>query len=199
MNGSNQLSGYIARLQQMPGADGPLVRWGIVCITAIFLWFILLAPWEQMLEHEREMLASQSMEAARLYALQSRVDVWKHADQQFRQALAQASQSLLQNASETIAQSELQKLVQAMIKKHHLKVETQQFIQVAVEPGLGKKVGIELRLTGSMIDGYRFLDTLARNRHLLIIEKLHLGHRNSGDIGIVVRVAGFIAVSEKAL
>jgi len=192
-----RLSTYLTRLQQIPGMDSPVVRWGIVCIAIFFLWFMLLAPWEKALQHEQEMLNAQRMEAVRLQLLQSRMGVWQDADKQFSQALAQASQGLLKSTSETAAQSELQRLLQLMLRQYHLKVETQLFMPAATESGVGNKVSIQLRMVGQMSDGYRFLDALAKSDHLFIIEKLHLGRRASGEMGIVIQVAGFMAASEE--
>jgi len=180
----------------MPGVDGPLVRWGIVCVAGILLWSILLDPWAQAVQRERDMLSSRTMEAARLQVLKSQTDAWRKTEQQFSKAAKEATQGLLQKTSATAAQSELQELLQRMVKRHHLKMESQHFMPVADAPGLGKRVAIQLRLTGPMANAYRFLDALARQNRLLVIERMNLGRRGTGDMGLFVQIAGFMTAPE---
>jgi len=181
----------------MPGVDEPLVRWGIVCIAAILLWSVLLAPWERAIREQRVMLSAHAMKLGRLQVLQSQTGAWGKAERQFGKAMRAASQGLLQKASSTAAQSALQHLLQVMAKRHHLKLESQRFMPVADEPGLGKRVSIQLRLVGPMANAYRFLDALARQNRLLVIEKMNLGRRRGGDMGLFVQVAGFMAAPER--
>ncbi len=196
MSFPDRFSGYWIRLRQVPGADEPLVRWGVVGIAAILLWSMLLDPWGQAIREQRVMLSAHTMELARLQVLQSQTGAWGKAERQFGKAMQAAAQGLLQKTSATAAQSELQGLLQRMVKRHHLKLESQHFMPVTDEPGLGKRVAIQLRLVGPMANAYRFLDALARQNRLLVIEKMNLGRRGSGDMGLFVQVAGFMAAPE---
>jgi len=196
MSFPDYFSGYWSRLQQMPGSDEPLVRWGAVCIAVILLWTMLLEPMGQSIQEQRDMLSTHTMQLARLQSLQSQTGAWEQAGHQFDKRLKEASKGLLQKSSVVAAQSELQGLLQGMVKSHHLELESQHFMPAADEPGLGKRVAIQLRLVGSMADAYHFLGALARGKRLLLIEKMNLGRRNTGQMGLFVQVAGFMATPE---
>jgi len=190
---SRLFSTMLSRLLKVPGADGVLVRWGMVCIVAILLWVLLLDPWGQTLQKQRDMLSSRSMEVARLKQLQLQAGAWAKSERQFGKAMQAASKALLQQHSATAAQSELGQLLQGIALQQRLKLESQHFMPVADQPGLGKRVAIEMRLLGSMADAYRFLDKLGHQQRLLMIEKLNIGRRSTGEMGMFIQVAGFMA------
>jgi len=189
---------YWARFLQTPGLDGPIVRWGIVGMIAIMFWSVMLDPWADELDARRELLSSRTMELARLQALQSRVDAWRQAEQAFAQATVQTSHTLLQKASATAAQSELQGILQAILSRHHLKLESRHFMPLADATGVGKRVSVMLRLLGSTADAYQFLATVAQHKRVLVIEKLNMRRRRSGDVEMSVQVAAFMVAQEVA-
>lgn len=193
MKALGDLRSYWDRLRQSPGADGPLVRWGVVVALAILFWAILLDPWYSALQSERTLLAARQQEWARLQALQIHEADWRKAEAAFRSASTQIGMALLQKTTPTAAQAELQRLLQELVNQHHLKLESQHFMPVVEVSDIGRQVSIQLRLVGPTADTYRFLLSLARNTRLLVIEKMKLGRRSqTGQMGLFIQVAGFM-------
>jgi len=179
-------------LQQAPGMEGWLVRWGLVCMLALVLWATLLEPWSEEIQHQRDTLSTGMQKLERLTSLLGNVGGWQAADLRLNKKTLLASGALLQQKTPVAARSALQANLLGLAEMHHLKLENQHFLPIRDESGIGKRVAVQLSIVGSALDGYRFLESLANQDIALVLEKLTLSRRDNDHVLVFVQVAGFM-------
>ncbi len=173
-----KLQDYWRQLLQMPGADTPVVRWGLFLSLLVVLWRLLIDPFFSWQQTHTELLQSKGKEASRLLALQAEADTWKQAAEKFQQAYLQSARGLFQESTATAALAQLQSLLNTLIERHRLKLENRRLLEVSPEPGVGERLPVSLRLLGSTASLIDFLHDLAHQEKIIVVEHLHMGeHR----------------------
>jgi len=183
---------YLSSLtSQVQGLDAPVVKWGGIFIFLIMAWSLLLMPYLEWREQRLEMLHMQIAKVERLQALQSVAGQWELAEGRFSESFEKLKTLFFQGSSYAVAQTDLLKLIQQYMKKHHLVVKSQRLIDSAVDLEIGEIVAVKFGFQGNLVDVLSFVDALSHDPHLLLVDSLSISHLRNDQALLQLTLRGY--------
>ena len=164
----------LAQLSVQSDSASPLVRWGILVIVLIILWFAMVEPFLIWRGERMDALSSRIDKVERMVAMQQGADTWIGAKQDYAEAMKDAGSLFIEGDSYAIVQGKFMALVRKQAGIYKMVVKSQHLRDSVVVPGLGEAVGVDLHLQGHLSDALAFVDALARSPRLLTIDSLYI-------------------------
>lgn len=151
--------------------DTPLMRWCILAIATISLWFWVVEPLQTWNQDLSEQLGRNSDKASRLVALEQNKDAWIEAEIQAQAVMADVEHSLYVSPSNTVAQANIQNVIQQFATSRNLNIESQKLISAEVFEPIGYRLAIEVGLRGELADVLQYLDDVSSANKLFMIDR----------------------------
>jgi len=164
----------LAQLSVQSDSASPLVRWGILVIVLIILWFAMVEPFLIWRGERMDALNRRIDKVERMVAMQQGADTWISAEQDYSKAMKAVGPLFIEGDSYAIVQGKFMALVRKQAGLHKLVVKSQHLRDRVVVPHLGEAVGIDLHLQGHLTDALAFIDALIRTPRLLTIDSLYI-------------------------
>jgi len=183
----------VLRLQLLAqsGMESIAVRWGLLLIACIFFWAGVIVPYGEWRDGYVQGMHIKSEKLVRLQALESSSLRWEKAMSEYAAASSSLPTLLFDASSSAAAQAALLQLMRALIAQHHLQLQGQSFIDGDVEPGIGNRVGVSFRLSGSLAHIVALLDGVAQHHKMIVIDKLFIGRSGMAEYSVQLQVSGF--------
>ncbi len=185
----------MARLQALPGADAPVVRWGVVVIVLILGWAVLITPYIEWRAQQRQLIDIRAGKAARILALEASAKVWQQASLTYGKDVKKIVEALFQGSSYAASQAALLKVIHDNLTKYHLSLGSQRLLDSKKEAHLGQRVAAYFRVRGTLADVLGFVDAVARDSKLIVLDRLYIGRGFGGKALLQFQATGFRLVS----
>jgi len=187
-----------ARLQSVPGVATPFVRWSMVIIAPILAWIMLFSPYLDWRDQQQQLVHAHAKKAARILALKASGDQWLKASEAYGNTVKQTAKALFQASSYAASQAALLELIHASLTEHHLVLGSQHLLDEKKEDHLGQQVAVHFRVRGDLIEVLRFVDAMARQPKLLLLDHLYIGKDPTGQTLLQFQATGFRMGSDDA-
>jgi len=161
-------------LRAQPGMDEPLVRWGMVLCAGIVFWAFIITPYLDWRDVQQSHIETGTNKALKLEALKLSSKEWKEAVDLHKKTMQTVSEAMFQDSSYAGAQALLLKTVTALVRSHHLTIDSQRLLDEIVEEKLVQKVGVMLRMHGKQLDIMNFIHAAAQTPKLITLENLYM-------------------------
>ncbi len=184
-------------LAARPEFDTPLVRWSVVAIVTILVWFSLIEPIQQWRHSLQQQVAQNAKKAVRLVSLKEQAQSWAAAEKLAVTTLEQEFQALFMQSSDTAAQATIQTLLQKQCSEHSVIIESQKLLQAESEEDVGQKLAIAMNLRGDLLDMLRLLDDISNANRLLQVQRWMIRVDQKQKAVAQVVIAGFRGVSKE--
>jgi len=155
-------------------STSPLVRWGVLLIALIILWFGVVEPFLAWRSERFDALSNRIGKVERMVAMQQGAEVWIRAEQDYTEAMKAVGPLFIEGDSYAIAQSKFMALVRQQAGSFEMVVKSQHLRDSEPVPGLGEAVGVDLHLQGRLSDALALVDALVRAPRLLTIDSLYI-------------------------
>lgn len=169
-------------------SDTPFIRWCIVVIAVLAIWFWFVEPLQAWTKELQASLDRNEAKASRLASLDENKDAWIKAESLAVQTLAAIEADLFILASNTIAQAEIQKVLQEFAVSRQLNLESQKLLGAESLGSIGNKLAVEIGVRGELINILQYLDDISRTNKLFIIDRwiIQMDRNNKAYARLVV-------------
>ncbi|MEY4767780.1 MAG: hypothetical protein RL637_419 [Pseudomonadota bacterium] len=164
---------YWLQLKNSPGADTPLVRWGLFLSMAIVFESYIIEPYFEWRQQQIHHIQIQSRQIASLTALQKSMQQWQQALQLTHQPLSEQQQAFIQANSHTLAQQKLANELQNLIAQHQLKLISQRLLEIK-SLAISDQIGLQLEIGGQLLAIIEFIDSIAHHQTAFTVDYLQL-------------------------
>jgi len=155
-------------------AVSPVVRWGVLLIALIILWFAMVEPFLVWRSERFDALSNRISKVERMVAMQQVAETWINAEQDFGEAIKAVGPLFIDGDSYAVAQSKLTALVRKQAASFHMTVKSQHLRDSEPVAGLGEAIGVDLNMQGKLADALALVDVLVRFPRLLTIDSLYI-------------------------
>ena len=187
-----------ANLRSQPGMDEPLVRWGLLGIAVICFWILIFSPYLDWRDLRQSAIGIQSNKAVKTLALKAVSETWKKSSEQHRKMVKILTEALFQGSSYASSQAALLNRMVGLLQEHHLTLDSQRLLDAEHEQGLGQRVAIFLRAEGSQVDVLSFIDAVARDDKLIVLDKLYLNRGGNALMMLQFQATGFRLTGDRS-
>lgn len=165
-----KVSGWFEEIKKSD-SDTPLIRWCVIAIATIAVWFWVVEPLQNWTQELRGQIERNSAKASRLVALEKNADTWIDAEKKALEMMADNESGLFAFNSDTLAHANIQSVLQQFAFARNLDVESQKLMSPEPLDPVGYKLAIEIGLRGELIDVLLYLDDVSRSNKLFVIDR----------------------------
>ncbi len=168
-----KLSQLWNRISQHPELDSAWIRWGLIIAAGVILSTWMVEPYLDWRVQQADIIAAKHKKVAKLVALQASKTKWEQALIVAKKNMQEFDAAFIEADSYTLAQQQMNQLVQQQIKLAKLTVRSKNLQEVEVT-ALGEKIGLLFQLSGDIHAIIGFIDTLANSPKLFVLEQLQI-------------------------
>lgn len=161
------------QLRQHPELDSAWIRWGLVIAGGVILSTWMIEPYLDWRVQQADIIVAKHKKVAKLIALQASKAKWEQALTVAKKNMQEFDESFIEADSYTLAQQQMNQLVQQQIKRYELKVMSKS-LQESETNDLGEKIGLQFQLSGDIHAIIEFIDSIAHNSKLFVLEQLQI-------------------------
>lgn len=172
-------------------ADTPLLRWSVLAIVLILVWFMFIAPLQSWQADLGEQIQQNAQQAVRMNSLKNNAESWEQAEDLAVTSFEEAMQTLFLQTSDTAAQAVIQGLLRDQCKALGITIESQRLLEAEDFPGVGRKLSVAMSLRGDLADILTLLDIISGANHILQVDRWFIRKDRDESVVVQIEVAGF--------
>ncbi len=188
------MTSYKQILDELRGADTPLVRWGLVAVILILLWAMVYDPFLGWKAAQLEQLSMRSEKQLKLNGLKDSIEQWRVAKDSYQAEYTGRSRLLFQGGA-VVNQGRIQQIVSDLAKKHQLTMINQKSFAPEPESEVGKRLPVSVLLKGNTNDAVRFVSDVSSYHKMLVIDQIRFSRQRKGIMTLTLNLSGFLLES----
>ena len=170
-------------------SDSPLVRWGLLLVAILALWFWVVEPLQMWRDDLHNQVQRNAGKVARLMALERNASQWIQARTDAAGAAASSRNLLFDYASDTQAQAAMQNLLRDLAQARGVTIESQKLMPAELMAPIGSRLVIEFTLRGNIAGTMQLMDDIAGADKLFVTERWAIQMDRNRSVFSRVRVA----------